>query len=211
MPYCRYRSACLWLIGLLTAIFAASIAAPAAAQEWTPFMASGVAVDVTAGSASEARDRALAQGQLLAFDAMLRKLTDPADYGRLPPADPATVSNMVVGFEVEEEKASAVRYVATLTYRFDVDSVRSLLQNLIGPQSRVIHRIRMHRIHTNTTGSQLQGRDSCHLGESGLGGRIGRSTRTGGRDILGGDDHYRWIESIFQKGQAGSHDSHVRA
>ena len=93
-------------------------------------MASGVVVDVTAGSASVARDRALAQGQLKAFGAMLRKLTDPADHGRLPPADPATVANMVVGFEIEEEKASAVRYIATLTYRFDANSVRSLLQNL---------------------------------------------------------------------------------
>ena len=61
---------------------------------------------------------------------MLRTLTDPADYGRLPPADPATVANMIVGFEGEEEKASAVRYIATLTYRFDANSVRALLQNL---------------------------------------------------------------------------------
>jgi len=130
MPYRRYRSARLWLIGLWTAILLAPAVPPAAAQGSTPFMASGVAVDVTAGSASEARDRALAQGQLRAFSAMLRKLTDPADHGRLPPADPATVANMVTGFEIEEEKASAVRYIATLTYRFDADSVRSLLQNL---------------------------------------------------------------------------------
>jgi hypothetical protein len=130
MPYRCYLHARLWLIGLLTAIVATATLGPATAQEWTPFMASGVAVDVTAGSASEARDRALAQGQLLGFATMLRTLTDPADHGRLPRADPATVANMITGFEIEEEKASAVRYIATLTYRFDASSVRTMLQNL---------------------------------------------------------------------------------
>ncbi|MCP4330073.1 MAG: DUF2066 domain-containing protein [Alphaproteobacteria bacterium] len=92
-------------------------------------MARGVMVDVTAASASEARDRALAEGQLLAFNSMLRNLTAGGDHGRLPPADPATVANMLVGFEIEEEKTSSVRYIARLTYRFDPDSVRDLLQN----------------------------------------------------------------------------------
>jgi len=131
MPDCPYRSARRRVIGLLAAILAFfAAAAPASAQGQTAFMASGIAVDVTAGSAAEARDRALAQGQMRGFSAMLRKLTAPADHGRLPPADRATVANMLVGFEVEQEKASAVRYIAVLTYHFDPDSVRALLQNL---------------------------------------------------------------------------------
>ncbi len=102
---------------------------PGLAQEWTPFAGRGVQVDISAGSAAEARDRALAQGQLLAFNKMLRSLTASEDHGRLPAVDPVTVSNMAVGFEVQSEKTSNVRYVATLTYRFDPESVRNLLQN----------------------------------------------------------------------------------
>ena len=102
---------------------------PALAQGWTAFQARGIKVDVTAGNAAEARAEAIRQGEQAAFRQMLENLTAPEDHGRLPQIDPATISQLVLGFEVEDEKASGVRYIATLAYRFDAEGVRAILRN----------------------------------------------------------------------------------
>jgi hypothetical protein len=85
-----------------------------------------VMVDVTASTASQARDQALAQGQRQAFRRLLESMTLRTDHGRLP--NPQQIQDFIVDFSVDQEKSSQVRYIASLTVRFKAESIRNLLR-----------------------------------------------------------------------------------
>lgn len=91
------------------------------------FVVEGVAVDVTEASATEARAKALAEGEARAFDILLKRLTLMAFHDRLPNLSRRAVTDLIQDFEVAEEKASTVRYIASLNYRFHAEAVRELL------------------------------------------------------------------------------------
>lgn len=91
------------------------------------FEVDDVKVDVTAETAAAARERALAEGQTKAFRVLLERLVLAEDMAKLPSARPADVTPLVRDFSVSEEKRSAVRYLAALTYRFKPDDVRRYL------------------------------------------------------------------------------------
>ncbi len=91
------------------------------------FVTSGLKVDVTAASTAEARDKALAMGERAAFRQLLERLTMRRDHFRLPAFSAAEIAAFVLDFEVAQEKASAVRYLATLNYSFKADAVRRML------------------------------------------------------------------------------------
>ena len=93
------------------------------------FTVRDVAVDRTAVSAAAAREAALLDGQRAAFRRLLERLVPQASYGRLPALSDAKISDLVQNYEVQSERTSAVRYIATLTYRFKPDDVRGLLRN----------------------------------------------------------------------------------
>lgn len=117
------------LLAALALIFAA-VAAPAVAQAQAPaaFTVRNVNVDQTAETAAQAREAARSQGQQLAFHRLLERLV-PRDYHhQLPALSPSEISDLVVNFEVQTERASAVRYIATLTYRFSPDGIRAVLR-----------------------------------------------------------------------------------
>lgn len=92
------------------------------------FTVEDVAVDATAQSAAQAREAALARGQAEAFNRLLARLTLRADAQRLPRLSAAQIADLVRGFEVQSERASAVRYIASLRVRFRDDAVRNLLR-----------------------------------------------------------------------------------
>ncbi len=83
---------------------------------------------MTAGTATAAREQALVQGQRKAFERLLRRLTLREDHDRLPSLENKTVAEFVQGFEVEQEKASSVRYLARLTFHFKPEDIRALLR-----------------------------------------------------------------------------------
>jgi len=116
----------LFWAGLLLALGLPAVGAGAATD---PFSVAGVTVDATAATASAARDAALADGQRKAFRQLLERLTTPADHGRLPRLPDAEIVPLVAGFQVQEERTSAVRYLATLTYSFRPNAVRALLRH----------------------------------------------------------------------------------
>jgi hypothetical protein len=91
------------------------------------FVVHSLKVDVTAASTAEARDKARIIGERQAFRQLLERLTMRRDHHRLPAFSSAEIAPFVLDFEVAEEKASAVRYLATLNYSFKADSVRRLL------------------------------------------------------------------------------------
>lgn len=124
----RYgRSGVTALCALLISVWATVI--PALAQDIEVFAISGVAVDATAETVTEARELAIPQGRPIAFRRMLERLTLNGDHGRLPEFDPAAADEFIRGFRVDSEKTSAVRYLGQLTYVFDPEAVRTLLRN----------------------------------------------------------------------------------
>lgn len=113
---------------LVGAIMVAIGSLPARAAD--PYQVTGVPIDATADSAATARDRALAEGQRRALERLFDRLVDPADRGRVTLPDAATISSWVAAFEVDNERRSAVRYLARLTVIFADQSVRDYFQRV---------------------------------------------------------------------------------
>ncbi len=121
----RFRLAVPPAFWLILVLFAGC---PAAAQGVDPFTITDVAVDATAATAVEARNRAMADGQRAAYQRLLRRLTPESEWSRLPPAGGTALDALVRGFQVAGERSSATRYLARLTVTFHRDPVRQLLR-----------------------------------------------------------------------------------
>jgi len=133
----------MWLrVSFLLALVAGAAAALPVAAQQTPsvFTVRNVAVDQTAATASEARESALADGQRKAFRQLLERLTPRAQHDRLPRASNAQIADLIENFEVQSERASAVRYIATYTFRFNPDGIRALLRRANVPFSETYAR-----------------------------------------------------------------------
>lgn len=92
------------------------------------FTVRDVAVDETAATAAEARQVALSVGQRRAFRKLIDRLV-PQDQQELVPAlEAAVLQYYVRDFSVANERTSAVRYLADVTFRFNADEVRRLLR-----------------------------------------------------------------------------------
>ena len=119
----------LWLL-VAAIVLSGPVSARAQAPVGDVFEIRGVAVDVTAQTADAARTQALRDGQLRAFDQVLRRLTVSDDHALLPRLSAEDISLYVRDFEVASEKTSAVRYIANLNVRFSETAVRDLLNEL---------------------------------------------------------------------------------
>lgn len=115
--------------------------APAAAQQGAQqpslqvYTVRAVPVDATAKNAVEAREQALVQGQMQALRQLLQRLTPPSVHGDLPMPQASEVQNMVLGVAIEDEKTSAVRYLAKLDVTFMPGAVRAMLDRSGVPYS----------------------------------------------------------------------------
>jgi hypothetical protein len=92
----------------------------------------GIDVDATAGNASDAREKAIAQGARKGLEQLLRDLTLPENAKSLPAVSEKSASALVIDFEVESERASATRYIAKLSFRYRPEGVRALLAGVGG-------------------------------------------------------------------------------
>jgi hypothetical protein len=108
------------------ALLALSMAPSRAAD--TLFTVSGIKVDATAASATEARDNAIAQGRPIAWTKLFHRLTRDKDWPRQPQLDGDTLLHMIRGIEIANEKRSSTRYLADVTYDFNPADVRRILQ-----------------------------------------------------------------------------------
>ncbi len=93
------------------------------------FEVKNIGVDVKAETAAEARQKALAQAERRAFYALISRLTLTEDQERIPELSNAEIAPFVRDFSVAREKASSVRYIARLNYRFKPDEIRGLLRS----------------------------------------------------------------------------------
>ena len=87
-----------------------------------------VAVDTTAETAAKAREKALANGHRAAFERLMTRLVPRTLRQDEPEATADRITQLVRSFGVDQEKTSAVRYLATLRFAFDRDGVRRYLR-----------------------------------------------------------------------------------
>jgi hypothetical protein len=114
-------------VALIAALVA--LAMPASALTRAEIFTVSVPVDATAASATAARDAARLDGQRKAFAALLDRLTLAKDRGRLPAPNDTTLNQVIIGFEVANERRSSVRYLAEYTFHFRPDVVEQLLRD----------------------------------------------------------------------------------
>lgn len=127
MTLCLRKDAVGGCVALLVMVFAAFTLPAWATNSGRAFEVRDVAVDVTADNAAAARDEALADGERRAFEALLDRIVPPDARANVPKASPEDIRDTVADFSIRGEKTSAVRYIATLDFRFDPDAVQAFL------------------------------------------------------------------------------------
>jgi len=97
--------------------------APGRAQDADTFSAT-VAVDATAGTAAQAREMARTDGQRRALAAIAERAR-----AKLPKLDDKAITDLVLSFEVANERMSTVRYAGDYTFHFRPEETRRILGN----------------------------------------------------------------------------------
>jgi hypothetical protein len=109
-------------------LLAAVSAVPKTAAADDPFTVSGIKVDATAQSAIEAQTRAINNGRAKAWQTLYRRLTKQQDWARQPPLDDTTLQRLVRSYQARDQRSSTTRFVANMTYVFNANAVRRMLQ-----------------------------------------------------------------------------------
>ncbi|WP_239988729.1 DUF2066 domain-containing protein [Paramagnetospirillum kuznetsovii] len=107
-------------------ILAFLLLVPTFARAADAFAVRGLEVDVTAGSVAAAKEQAMAEAERAGFRRLLERLTQTADHAKLPNAD---ALQYVRDVAIEHERSSAVRYIASLTVRYNQNAVKKLLRD----------------------------------------------------------------------------------
>lgn len=99
-----------------------------------PWLVKGVSVDVTAGSAIEARKKAFAEARRKAYEQLAGQLVSEADRPNIVIPDDRVLSSLVRDLEIVQEKMTSRRYVGTVDIRFTPAAVKRTLQVSAAPQ-----------------------------------------------------------------------------
>ena len=121
------------ILGLCLAL--GLMAAPAQADDDTPYTVSKIAVDVTAKNAVAAKAKAMADAQKRGIDTVLRRVVPFSYSAKLPDLQPQQVETLVNGMAIRKEQYSTTRYIATLDVIFNEQGVKELLASLGIPTS----------------------------------------------------------------------------
>ncbi len=89
----------------------------------------GIRVDVTAENAAAARDKALQDGARQALQQFVDTWVPADRRARYARMSQQQIEDMISDFSIREEKSSAVRYIATLDYRFKPSRASRLLRD----------------------------------------------------------------------------------
>ncbi len=98
-------------------------------KQQDPFSISGVSVDRVSESADRARDLALSDGRETAFSLLLDRLVMRKDLSKISSIRGEKLYPLVASIEIQNERNSRVRYIATLKVGFSKKSVRRLLRD----------------------------------------------------------------------------------
>ncbi|MGH6890503.1 MAG: DUF2066 domain-containing protein [Rhizomicrobium sp.] len=114
-------AACLLVLGM------AAQPHPARAAD-DVYTVSGIKVDASAPSAVDAQTKAIDSGRDKAWQTLYRKLTRQEDWAHQPALDPTTLKRLVRSYQVHDARSSTTRFVASMTYVFNANAVRRILQ-----------------------------------------------------------------------------------
>jgi hypothetical protein len=124
-----FRAACLsTIVAALTFTSIETALGQGASEADGVFAVTDVAVDATAETAAAAREKALEMGHRAAFLRLMARLVPQDLRKREVEADIGRINQLVKSFGVDQEKTSAVRYLATLRFAFDRDEMRRFLR-----------------------------------------------------------------------------------
>ena len=93
-----------------------------------PYAVSGIAVDATASSATQAQNIAIVSGRARAWATLSHRLTKAADWPHLPALDDTAITRLIRSYQFANERRSTTRYTADITYVFNPDAVRHLFR-----------------------------------------------------------------------------------
>lgn len=97
----------------------------AVAQESDVYTIADVKADERAENASAARNKAFESAVQLAFTELASRMIPNLNKDEFTPPETVQISPMIRDFQITSEKLSAVRYVASYTFRFKPDAVRA--------------------------------------------------------------------------------------
>jgi len=110
------------------AIISVFLGGSALAAEMDPYTIQGISVDETAATVPQAQSLAVQSGQRRAFETLLKRLTPDFYHTQLPVIDDESLTEMIASYQVANERTSAQRYLADLTFEFKRPDVRSFLR-----------------------------------------------------------------------------------
>lgn len=116
-------------VALMLVAFAVSVMAPNAfaAEDDLAYTVSGVTVDETADNAALAREQAMIKARRQALSMLAERILSGDDLKKFQlPADDM-MGSFIQDFEIQGEKVAPTRYMASMTFRFIPDVVRSYL------------------------------------------------------------------------------------
>ena len=90
---------------------------------------SGVPVAAERSSALLAKEQALSDGQVEAFNRLLSKIVGEERLTQLPAVTTESVLPFVSGVSIEEEKTTATKYMGKISVQFDKSAVQSFLSS----------------------------------------------------------------------------------
>jgi hypothetical protein len=92
------------------------------------YTVNGIKVDASAPSTVDAQTKAIDSGRDRAWQTLYRRLTKEEDWPRQPALDPATLQRLIRSYQVHDARSSTTRFVASMTYVFNANAVRHILQ-----------------------------------------------------------------------------------
>ena len=90
------------------------------------YRVANVPVAAERSSALEAKEAALAEGQVIAFKRLIARLS-PQSVGQLPQMTEETVLPYVLGVSIENEKTTATKYMGSIAVEFNPQMVKEFL------------------------------------------------------------------------------------
>lgn len=132
----RRRAPLLAGLAAMSTVLVLTMAGPAGAQTGSPppaastsaadpFAVTGVRVDINGSNPTTVRDQAIREAQAKAWAELYRRLVPGG--GNPPRLSDNDIARLVQGFEIDEEKVSASRYLGAITVRFRPNAVRDAL------------------------------------------------------------------------------------
>jgi hypothetical protein len=114
------------VFSVFLAVLALSGAPAAMAQD--QFTVSGIHVDASAASATEAATIAINSGRARAWETLYHRLVRQQDWGKQPPLDDLSLQRLIRSYVPVNVLRSTTRYTADMTYVFNPDAVRRLFR-----------------------------------------------------------------------------------